>query len=72
MSDEYLEPITPEIVEDPPNNTTKIIVITLVVIVVLCCCICLCVFFVFPALLGPAVGDVFSDIIDEMMLTPMP
>ena len=71
MSDEYLEPITPEIVEEPKDNTTRIIIIVAVV-VVLCICICLCVFFLLPALMGPVIGDVFSDIVDEMMLTPIP
>jgi uncharacterized protein YqhQ len=71
MSDEYLEPITPEIVEEPKNNTNKILIIVAVVIV-LCICACICLFVVVPALLGPTVGNVFSEVIDEMMLTPMP
>ena len=71
MSEEYLEPITPEIVEEPRNNTTKIIIIV-VVLVVLCICICMCIFFFLPTLFGPIIGDVFSDVIDEMLLTPMP
>jgi hypothetical protein len=71
MSEEYLDPITPEIVEEPKSNTNKII-IAIVVVVVLCFCICLCFFVLVPALLGPTVGNVFSEVIDEMMLTPMP
>lgn len=72
MSEEYLEPITPEIVEEPKNNTTKILIIVAVVIVVLCICTCICVFVLLPAVLGPSIGNVFSEVIDEMMLTPMP
>ncbi len=71
MSEEYLEPITPEIVEEPKNNTTKIIVIVAVV-VVLCICLCLCVFLVVSGLFGPAAGNVFSEIEYELMLTPIP
>ena len=71
MSNEYLEPITPDIVEEPKSNTTRIIIIVAVV-VVLCICICLCMFLIMPTLFGPVIGDVFSDIVDEMLLTPMP
>jgi hypothetical protein len=71
MSDEVLEPITPEIVDQPSQNRNTIIIIVAVVIV-LCCCICLCTFFFLPSLFGPAIGDVFSEVIDEMMLTPIP
>ena len=71
MSDEFLEPITPDIIDEPQNNTIKIIII-IAVVVLLCICVCLCVFFFLPALFGPVIGDVFSDIVDEMMLTPIP
>lgn len=71
MSEEYLDPITPEIVDTPQKNTNMILIIVIVVIV-LCCCICLCTFILLPSLFGPAVGDVFSEVIDEMMLTPIP
>jgi uncharacterized protein YqhQ len=71
MSDENLETITPEIVEEPKSNANKII-ITVVIVVVLCICICLCVFVVLPTILGPTIGNVFSDVVDEMLLTPMP
>ena len=71
MSEEYLEPITPEIVEEPKSNTTKIIIIVAVV-VVLCICICMCVFLMVPALMGPSIGNVFSEIEYELMMTPIP
>ena len=71
MSEEYLEPITPEIVEEPKSNTTKIVIIVAVV-VVLCICLCLCVFLVASGLFGPVVGNVYSEIEYELMLTPIP
>ncbi len=71
MSEEYLELITPEIVEEPKSNTTKIIIIVAVV-VVLCICLCMCVFLMIPTLFGPSIGNVFSEIEYELMLTPMP
>jgi len=70
MTEEYPESIAPE-AGQPKNNTTKIIIIVAVIIVA-CICLCLCVIFVLPLLLGPQVGNVFSEIIDEMMLTPIP
>ena len=60
-------------VEQPkPNNTTRNIIIAVVVVVVLLCCCCVIAVFAFPALLGPAVGNVFSNIIQNMELTPAP
>ena len=71
MSDDYFESITPEIVDEPKNNTTKIIIIVAVVVILfICLCICLCV--VFPMLLEPTVGNVFSGIESDLMLTPVP
>ncbi len=71
MTEEYLEPITPEVVDNPPKNTNMIL-ITVVVIIVLCCCICLCAFLLVPTVFGPAIGNVFSEIEYELMLTPIP
>jgi len=68
MTDENLEPITLELEEE--NKTTKIIIIVAVA-VVLCICICLCVLILMPRLFGPLVGDVMSEVIDDMMLTPI-
>lgn len=71
MSDEYLEPITPEI-DKPDNNTSKIIIAVVVAVVVLCCCLCLCVLILVPTLFGPTVGNVFSDVQYQLILTPIP
>ncbi|HBX70540.1 MAG TPA: hypothetical protein DEH25_14455 [Chloroflexi bacterium] len=70
MSDNYFDPITPE-ASPPKNNTTKIIIIVAVV-VVLCICICLCAIVLVPALLGPVVGNTFSEIENQLLLTPIP
>jgi hypothetical protein len=70
MSDEYLEPITPEVVEEP-KDSTKIILVVVLIVVVLCICLCLCIFVGMPVLLGPTMGEVFSEI-EYQMLTPMP
>lgn len=69
MSDEYLEPISLEM-DEPKSNTNRII-IAVVVAVILCICLCLCVFILIPTLLGPMVGDVFSEI-EYQLLTPIP
>ncbi|MFQ5613281.1 MAG: hypothetical protein ACE5H9_14230 [Anaerolineae bacterium] len=59
------------ITEGESNNTTRNVIIAIVVIIALCCCCLLLLTFVGPALLGPTVGDVFSNIIEELS-TPMP
>jgi len=53
------------------NNTTRNIIIAVVVIIVLCCC---CIVAVYGGLLlaGPAVGNVFSNIVGELEVTPVP
>lgn len=72
MSDDYLEPITPEVVEEPKSNNTTKILVAVIVAVVLCVCLCLCIFIMIPTIFGPVIGDVFSDIEYQLMLTPMP
>ena len=58
MMEEYYDPVA---AEEPKSNTTKIIIIVAVA-VVLCACVCLCVTIGVPALLGPSIGNVFSEI----------
>ena len=60
---EYEEPVQ--------NNTTRNIIIAVVVVVLLCCCCLLAFTFVGPLLFGPTVGNVFSNIIEELV-TPVP
>ena len=65
--DYYAEPTE----EKKSNRTLIIIIVVVVVLIVLCCC---CVFgiWLLPRLLGPEVGNVFSDIIEGLEMTPMP
>ena len=58
MTEEYYQPVA---AEEPKSNTPKIIII-IAVVVVLCACICLCVTIGVPTLLGPAIGNVFSEV----------
>ena len=58
--------------QQPQTNTTRNIIIAVVVIIVLCCCCLLAFIFLGPMLLGPSVGNVFSNIIEGLELTPVP
>jgi hypothetical protein len=53
------------------NNTTRNIVIAIVVIIVLCCC-CFIAIWASLMLMGPAVGNVFSNIVEGLEVTPVP
>jgi small neutral amino acid transporter SnatA (MarC family) len=59
-------------VEEKKSNTTLIIIIVVVVILVVLCCCCVLATTLVPSILGPSVGNVFSNIIEEMEMTPMP
>jgi flagellar basal body-associated protein FliL len=64
--DYYAEPM-----EEKKSNTTLIIIIIVVVVLIVLCCCCVLTLLV-PSLLGPSVGNVFSNIIEELEMTPMP
>jgi len=54
------------------SNTTLIIIIVVVVVLLLCCCVFLCISPIFGLnLLGPEIGNVFSDVLEGIM-TPAP
>jgi hypothetical protein len=55
----------------PRNNTRRNIIVAVVVLLVLCCC-CLIVVIGVWSLLGPTVGNVFSNAIQELEITPVP
>ncbi|GAB4542621.1 MAG: hypothetical protein Kow0063_34850 [Anaerolineae bacterium] len=57
--------------ELPPNNTTRNIIIAVVVVITLCCC-CLIAIYATLLLAGPAVGNVFSNIMEGLEVTPIP
>jgi hypothetical protein len=60
-----------EFQEPTQNNTARNIIIAVVVVIVLCCC---CIIAVYGGLLlvGPTVGNVFSDIVEGLGVTPVP
>ncbi len=53
------------------NNSTKIIVGVLVAVVVLCCVIPFCVMGILT-LMAPEIGNVFSDVVTGLEMTPVP
>jgi flagellar basal body-associated protein FliL len=62
--DYYAEPM-----EEKKSNTTLIIIIVVVVVLIVLCCCCVLGLL---TLGGPAIGNVFSNIIEELEMTPMP
>jgi flagellar basal body-associated protein FliL len=62
--DYYAEPM-----EEKKRNTTLIIIIIVVVVLIVLCCCCVLGTLLFA---GPAVGNVFSNIIEGLEMTPMP
>lgn len=65
--DYYAEPM-----EEKKSNTTLIIIIIAVVVLVVLCCCCVLALWLIPLVFGPAVGNVFSNIIEGIEMTPMP
>jgi flagellar basal body-associated protein FliL len=55
--------------EPKQNNTTRNIIIAVAVVIFLCCC-CIIAIWAGLLLMGPAVGNVFSNVIQE--ITPVP
>jgi flagellar basal body-associated protein FliL len=62
--DYYAEPMG----EKKSNTTLIIIIVVVVVLIVLCCCCVLGTML----LGGPAIGNVFSNVIEELEMTPVP
>ncbi len=62
--DYYVEPT-----EEKKSNITLIVIIVVVVVLIVLCCCCVLGVLLFS---GPAVGNVFSNIIEELQMTPAP
>ena len=62
--DYYAEPT-----EEKKSNLTLIIIIAVVVVLIVLCCCCVLGTML---LAGPAVGNVFSNIIEGLEMTPVP
>ena len=69
MSQDLSTPVGPDAEPVKKRNVWLIVGIVVGVIVILLCC-CLLVLFAFPALLGPAIENVFSNIIEELGTLP--
>ena len=70
MEDTY---VAPEATPEPKKDNTLLIVIAVVVGLILLCCCCLAAFFFLgPLLLGPEIGNVFSNVIEGFEMTPIP
>ena len=75
MTESYPTPEAPVQEEEKKSNTVLIIIIIVVVALLLCCCALVILGPIFGisslTLLGPEIGDVFSDVIEGIM-TPAP
>ena len=71
MSDQFSTPYVP--VEPPAKKKNPWIIVLIVVgvILLLCCCCVIAFFVVGPAVFGPEIGNVFSNI-QEGLMTPVP
>jgi len=68
MEDTY---VSPEAVLEPKKNNTLLIVIAVIVVLILLCCCCIAAFFFLgPLILGPEIGNVFSNIVEGLEVTP--
>ena len=66
MSDEYVEPVSVEEEKPKMSRTTIIIIVVVAVILLGCACACLLTL-VAPTILGPSIGNIFSDIATELV-----
>lgn len=66
--------LSPQTAPEPKKDNTLLIVIVVVVVgLLLICCCCLAAFFLGgPLFMGPEIGNVFSNIIEAIEMTPTP
>lgn len=71
MSDQINAPVLPD--EKPATKRSPwITVLIIVVVLIILCCLCVIVVVVLgPAIFGPSIGNVFSNI-QEGLMTPVP
>lgn len=70
MADTY---VSPGATSEPKKDNTLLIVIAVVVgLILLCCCCVLAFIFLGPLILGPSIGNVFSNIVNNLAITPTP
>lgn len=68
MTEDYFAEPT----EEKKSNTALIIIIVVVLVLIVLCCCCVFGVWLVPTLLGPSVGNVFSNIIEGLETTPVP
>ena len=56
--------------EEPKKSNTGLIIGIIVAVLVVCLCCCLLAFVVLPAIFGPSIGNVFSNIIEGLEVAP--
>jgi predicted PurR-regulated permease PerM len=56
---------------EPVKKKFPVWLIILLVLLVVCCLTVICVVFVVPSLMGPAIGNIFSNVINSLT-TPTP
>jgi len=71
MTDQFSSPVPPNELPAKKRNPWIIVLIIVLVLIVLCCLCVLVITVLVPALLGPSVGNVFSNIM-EGLGTPTP
>lgn len=64
--------IAPEETPEPKKDNTLLIILAVIVGLILICCCCLVVVFFGLGISGPVIGNVFSNIIETLEVTPLP
>jgi hypothetical protein len=65
MSEDFNIPVAPDVQPAKKTNVWLIVGIVAAVILILTCC-CIVAFFAFPTIFGPAIGNVFSNIVEGL------
>jgi flagellar basal body-associated protein FliL len=60
--------VAPEAAPEPKSNRTLWIILAVVVGLLLICCCCIAAFFLFG---GPIFGEVFSNVLETIEITPV-